>query len=249
MTSSTWTTGQIDRLGESLKSRKFSPELLVELDKYRSSFIPAYETVVSRLRGPLGYSVTGRPAKSTTALVDKLERQHARLSQVQDISGCRVVVEDIFVQEIALESLVVFLGTPRVVDRRNNPVNSYRAIHLIARMDGRAVEVQLRTELQHLWAEISEKMSDLTSPELKYGVGDPDALLLLRNLSQAVAGVEAEEAARRDFMRQLQARGQRVDKRAKKEIRRVEKRFFERRSRLMQLLRDVHNDFSQQLAA
>jgi ppGpp synthetase/RelA/SpoT-type nucleotidyltranferase len=205
--------------------------------------LPAYERVVSRLRS-LDYNVTGRPAKSTTALADKLERQHARLSQVQDIAGCRVVVEDVFLQEAALAAMEVYLDTPAVFDRRIHPSHGYRAVHLIAQVDGRRVEVQLRTELQHLWAEISEKLSDIVDPALKYGVGSQAELEFLRNLSQAIFKIEEVEAARRDFMADLQQRKLTVDKKAKKQIRQMERGFFNRRSQLLQLLRDVHGEFN-----
>jgi hypothetical protein len=61
--------------------------------------------------------------------------------------------------------------------------------------------------------------------------------------------VEEEEAARRDFMAQLQQQKLRVDKRAKKHIRQYERRFFERRSQLLQLLRTVHTEFHARAAA
>ena len=245
----TWTNNQIDKLGDQLRNRQFSAGLLISLDEYRASFLPAYELVVSRLRSSLRYSATGRPAKSTPALVDKLERQRVRLSQVQDIAGCRIVVDDIFLQDRAIHALEVFLDSPVVYDRRSNPSSGYRAVHLVAIVDGRRVEVQLRTELQHLWAEISEKISDTVDPDLKYGKGPQAELDFLRNLSLAVARVEEEEAARRDFMAQLQQQKLRVDKRAKKHIRQYERRFFERRSQLLQLLRNVHTEFHERAAA
>ncbi|MBI3306876.1 MAG: hypothetical protein HYZ84_03615 [Candidatus Omnitrophica bacterium] len=46
---------------------------------------------------------TGRPAKSTTSIVDKLHRESIRLSQLQDIAGCRIVVKDIQEQNSVAE--------------------------------------------------------------------------------------------------------------------------------------------------
>lgn len=237
-----WKNSKIDRLGDQLRSRAFDAELLTGLDEYRASFLPAYTSVVARLRDQLHYTVTGRPAKSTTALVDKLERQHVRLSQVQDIAGCRVVVEDIFLQERALSAMEVYLDAPAVFDRRANPSHGYRAIHLVATIENRKVEIQLRTELQHLWAEISEKISDLVGPSIKYGVGDESQIQLLQNLSIAVERVETEESARRDFMLRVQREGLTVNKKIKKDIRSFEKRFFQRRNQLIQLLLDVRDN-------
>lgn len=245
---STWSNTRIDRLGDQLRREEFSVGLLTDLDEYRTSFEAAYELVVARLRS-LNYSVTGRPAKSTTALVDKLQRQHVRLSQVQDIAGCRVVVEDIVIQDRALNAIDVYLDNPTIYDRRDNPSNGYRAIHAVSLVGGRKVEVQIRTELQHLWAEISEKIADTVGAEIKYGSGDPSSLLLLSNLSTAVHRVEQEEAARQVFMNKLNLSGASINKKAKKEIRGMERRFFEQRSRLTRLLKDIHADFSRQEAA
>ncbi|MFT3897180.1 MAG: hypothetical protein QM719_05725 [Thermomonas sp.] len=216
---------------------------MTELDEYRASFIPAYDLVVARLRGPLKYAVTGRPAKSTTALVDKLNRQHVRLSQVQDIAGCRIVVEDIVLQDQAVRALDVFIDNPKVYDRRKTSSNGYRAVHLVADIEGRKVEVQVRTKFQHLWAEISEKVSDTMGPDLKYGVGDPEALSFLNNLSVAILKVEQEEVARDQVQRQIKS-AVHIPGKIKRELRVIEKRFFARRSQLVQLLSDVHNDFS-----
>lgn len=49
----------------------------------------------------------------------------------------------------------------------------YRAIHFIAEISGKSVEIQVRTWLQHLWAEFSEKLSDVVDPAIKHG-GGPD---------------------------------------------------------------------------
>jgi putative GTP pyrophosphokinase len=84
----------IDRLGEALARGVVTPEAVTELDAYRRTFGAAYEVVVRRLRMELQLAPTGRPAKTTASIIDKLRRETIRLSQMQDIAGCRVVVED-----------------------------------------------------------------------------------------------------------------------------------------------------------
>ena len=42
--------------------------------------------------------------------------------------------------------------SPKVVDRRADPVQGSRAVHVIAFPGGVPVEVQVRTRLQHAWA-------------------------------------------------------------------------------------------------
>ena len=86
---------QIDRLGERLKKGNITEEDLRLLDEYRRSFTKAYETVVGIIRNEVTLEPTGRPAKSTSSISDKLRREHIRLTQIQDIAGCRLVVTDI----------------------------------------------------------------------------------------------------------------------------------------------------------
>jgi GTP pyrophosphokinase len=113
---------QIDRLGDRLRRGAFEKSDLRLLDGYRRSFGPAYESVVQTIRGRMGLQTSGRPAKSTNALVEKLKRESIRLTQVQDISGCRIVVPDVAEQDRVLDSLVDIFPGARVVDRRQKPL-------------------------------------------------------------------------------------------------------------------------------
>lgn len=57
--------------------RKGSPSEadLRMLDEYRRSFGEAYEKVVGTIREQLNLEPTGRPAKSTSSLIEKLHRE------------------------------------------------------------------------------------------------------------------------------------------------------------------------------
>jgi hypothetical protein len=122
-----------------------------------------------------------------------LKRESIRLSQLQDIAGCRVVVPSAVRQEQVLSRLTNRFPGSRIVDRRVQPSHGYRAIHLIVAVDGMLVEVQLRTALQHAWAELSEKTADMLDPAIKYG-GGPEAFRnALLDLSQVLERVERFE--------------------------------------------------------
>jgi ppGpp synthetase/RelA/SpoT-type nucleotidyltranferase len=163
---------QIDRLGDRLRRGPSSEADLRLLDEYRRSFGPAYESVIRTIREGLQLEPTGRPAKSTTSIVEKLRRESIRLSQIQDIAGCRVVVEHIAEEERVVGSLRSVFPGSTVIDRGAKPSFGYRAVHVIARTATKLIEIQVRTYLQHLWAELSEKSSDLFDPALKYGGGE-----------------------------------------------------------------------------
>jgi GTP pyrophosphokinase len=114
------------------------------------------------------------------------------LVQIQDIAGCRVVVEGMTEQEKTVASLLQVFENVTVIDRRQTPSFGYRAVHLIVRVSGRPVEVQIRTLIQHYWAESSEKLSD-ADPAVKYGGGAPEVRDILDRWSRSAAAIEAAE--------------------------------------------------------
>lgn len=184
---------QIDRLGERLKKGNISDDDLRLLDVYRRSFSEAYEFVVGAIKNDLGLAPTGRPAKSTTSIADKLRRESIRLTQIQDIAGCRLIVSDINNQETTVQSLSNIFEHTTVVDRRDKPSHGYRAVHVIVNYGGQMIEIQVRTLLQHLWAELSEKYSDVVNPKIKYGRGDKAIQAFLTKASFTVGVAEAIE--------------------------------------------------------
>ncbi len=195
------TKTKIDKLGERLRKGDDTEDDLKSLDVYRRSFGNAYEIVVGTIRQELALEPTGRPAKSTTALVEKLRRESIRLTQVQDIAGCRVIVADITEQERVVVSLKnLFIGST-VVDRRENPSYGYRAVHVIVSCEGKLIEIQVRTLLQHQWAELSEKFSDLIDPAIKYGGGNELVQSVLSETSEVIAETETIEATLAEILR------------------------------------------------
>ena len=97
-------------------------------------------------------------------------------------------------QDQVVERLSGELARAKVIDRRKRPSYGYRAVHIIATARNRLVEIQVRTELQHLWAQLSEKMADAGDPAIKYGGGDPEAQKVLSALSLAVQNLEDLES-------------------------------------------------------
>ncbi|HUI43565.1 MAG TPA: hypothetical protein VL523_16510 [Terriglobia bacterium] len=184
---------QVDLLGDRLRKGEVSDEDLRRLDSHRGSFAEAYHEVIAAVRAATQLEPTGRPAKSTTSIVEKLRRETIRLSQMQDIAGCRLVVEDIALQDRVVEELRGGFARVTVVDRRKQPSYGYRAVHLIPIFRNRAVEIQVRTELQHLWAQLSERLSDAVDPAIKYGGGDARTQSMLFNISNAIEALETWE--------------------------------------------------------
>ena len=159
--------------------------------------------MVRTIREQLHLEPSGRPAKSTPSLVEKLHRESIRLSQVQDIAGCRVVVADVAAQDQAVASLRTAFPVASVVDRRATPSYGYRAVHVVVQMTGKFVEIQVRTSLQHVWAEFSEKLSDSVDPGIKYGGGTSDLRDMLTSSSVTIRELEQVEGMLADLERRL----------------------------------------------
>ncbi len=184
---------KLDQLGERLRRREVTDDDFRLLDAFRRSFTAGYEEVLDVIRSTLGLEPTGRPAKSTSSIIEKLRRETIRLTQIQDIAGCRVVVPDSSAQESTVLQLVEVLSHVNAVDRRTNSSHGYRAVHLVVIADGKPIEIQVRTILQHLWAEFSEKMADVVDPAVKYGGGPEDVQKLLAEYSDTVEQMEELE--------------------------------------------------------
>jgi putative GTP pyrophosphokinase len=146
--------------------------------EFRASFLPAYQEVVERIRVGLGLAPTGRPEKTPESIIAKLQRSDTKLSRMQDIAGCRIVVDARWHLDTAVKALHSLFETARVVDRRQQPSFGYRAVHVIVRVQGRQVEVQVRAALQDQWANLVEAFSDIQGVDFKHGQEAPDGSTL-----------------------------------------------------------------------
>jgi hypothetical protein len=187
---------QIDRLGDRLRRGPIDEADMRMLDDDRLSFGDAYDHVIQAIREHLQLDPTGRPAKTTASIIDKLHRESIRLSQIQDIAGCRIVVAGLVEQNRVVDSLRTIFPGASVVDRRAVPSYGYRAVHVIVPASDQMVEIQVRSRLQHRWAELSEKCSDRFGPAVKYGGGSVAVRRMLMSASEMV--VESENDANPD---------------------------------------------------
>jgi putative GTP pyrophosphokinase len=180
----------IVNLGKRFAAGRGTERDIEELESFCQSFAPAYRHVFEEAI-QLGYSPTGRFPKSTASIGAKILRDHTRLTHMQDIAGIRIVVAKIVDQDLAVERLQA-IDPCEILDRRVRPNHGYRAVHLIFRVEGVAVEAQVRTELQHQWAEVSEKLAD-DYPDIKYGGGPVLQRTLLKGASDSIRGMEVIE--------------------------------------------------------
>jgi putative GTP pyrophosphokinase len=194
---------QIDRLGDRLRKDEHLDSDLELLDAFRSSFGDAQAAVVQKLR-ELGLNPVGRIAKTTPSIVGKLKRGRLKLTRIQDIAGCRIIVENIAEQDRVVALLIAEFPTNRVVDRREKPSHGYRAVHIIVETGGKSVEIQVRTQLQHLWASFSEETADAIDHSIKYGGGPSGFHDRLQEMSDRVARAESESESDQSLERRLE---------------------------------------------
>ncbi len=187
----TFSKSEVNRLGERLRSGSASTADLKLLDEYRRSFRPAFEEVETAVRLAVIGEVSGRSEKTTTSIEAKLRRSALQLSRIQDIAGLRIVGSDLSWQDATVAGLVAHWPDARVVDRRATPTFGYRAVHVIPVAMGLPIEVQVRTRLQHLWAQVSETAADRVGTALKYGGGPAYLTTLLLAISESVSRIES----------------------------------------------------------
>jgi putative GTP pyrophosphokinase len=125
---------QIDNLGECFKRDGSTAADVRELDEYRRSFGSEYEEVVATIERVLNVTPSGRRAKTIPSIVGKLQRESIRLSQIQDIAGCRIVVADRSMQDRTVNILTRTFADIEIKDRRVDPSYGYRAVHIIVQM-------------------------------------------------------------------------------------------------------------------
>lgn len=154
----------------------------------------------SRLRSVVlpGSAVDGR-AKEVRSTVEKLQRkpEYETVDRFQDNTGLRVICKDISEVErnvAAVKSeferskpLVTAKGTKDVEDNYiHKDKDGYRSHHLIVRSRaGSDMEIQIRTERQHQFAQWSHKMYKESDPwRMKNIVKAPETKLYQKRISR-----------------------------------------------------------------
>ena len=127
-------------------------------------------------------------------MVEKLRRSRTDLSRLEDIAGCRIVLPTMIEQQQVLDRIRGAWEVMRERDYQVTPRDGYRALHVVVRVQGRPVEVQVRTLLEDAWANASEALARSVDPEIKYGGGPSAAREILDNASLICDGLDARLA-------------------------------------------------------
>ena len=207
----TLTKSKIDRAGVALAKESFrDAEEMLELesvfDEYRKAHLEPLSETTLELQAWLNESradyYIAQRLKRKPQIVRKLNRLSVRLTQLQDIGGCRIILEknqDVDQVLAQLKSKVEAmrdLAITRVTDYREKgrDITGYRAVHVLLERNKRKLELQLRSRIQHYWAESIERTSVIYGRHLKEGEGDPTVISYFQNLSDAFYEIESGRA-------------------------------------------------------
>jgi ppGpp synthetase/RelA/SpoT-type nucleotidyltranferase len=193
------TRSALERLGKRLEKVSGPDQAdLASLQGLLVAYDDVLQEAVEKVRGGTSLEPTSR-LKTTGTILDKIRRHGGSiLKDMQDIAGMRIVSEmDRAVQDdLAANLASLFAGCgrrePKIVDRRDDPTSGYRAVHVVAWLDDATVEVQIRTGLQHRWADTFEKLGDLLGREIRY---DHPPSSLVGQAEDLLAGVVEDAAA------------------------------------------------------
>jgi putative GTP pyrophosphokinase len=118
--------------------------------------------------------------KRRQTILDKLKREPTLdLSRMQDIAGCRAVVENVDDLRRLERRITSRLKVVEYSDYIETPRRSgYRGVHVVVPYQGLSVEIQLRTRRMHAWALAAEHYSSVIGQNLKQDGDHPIQLFL-----------------------------------------------------------------------
>lgn len=203
------------RLGKPVDLRKVA-EAYPILDRFRQGWsidpwpLTAVNMGLRSMVGTLGLDAeVSQRLKRTRRIIDKLAHYPTmRLSQMDDVGGCRVVVDRLDDLH-RLRARIRDRWAPHLVDESDyltHPkADGYRAIHLIVRRHGHLVEVQLRTRRQHIWATTVEQVEAQRGCRIRELAADAATVSALRGASELIDQVDRNVAPAPELVRQVDA--------------------------------------------
>lgn len=181
-----YTSGEIKRAGKALMINKKDKSSLDTLAYFRGDHAKPLENAYSLIHQFLENEkdvLIAKRLKRTPSIINKLVRlqdKNTQLSTMQDIGGCRVVLNTIrsvnkFFKNLIKEGTFKLKHNYIEVPKKSG----YRSVHLIGKFDNgygrkRTIELQVRTYIQHSWATAVEIVDLFTKESIKSNTGSKD---------------------------------------------------------------------------
>ncbi len=156
-------------------------------------------------------SLSVQRLKRVPSIIKKLKRVYKgnkptmKLSQMQDIAGCRAVISNVRLVNKLYNNYYLKGDIKHKRIKENNYIISpkkdgYRSIHLIYKYNtdrkgkeiynGLLVEIQIRSKLQHIWATAVEIVDFFTRQGIKFNKGKKEWVYFFKLVSSAFAKIE-----------------------------------------------------------
>ncbi len=198
----------IDRAGQMLSKETYKTTDDIEsseniFDEFRRTHLQPLSSTTVEIQNWLkqdgsDYFIAQR-LKRKPQILRKLKRFNVRLTQLQDIGGLRIIVN----RNIDVDKLVDFITQKlktqqtitikKIVNYREKgrDDSGYRATHIILERNGVHLELQIRSRIQHYWAELIERTSVIYGHFLKELEGDPIIINYFKKLSDLFYEIES----------------------------------------------------------
>lgn len=174
------------------------------LNNWRASHAYPLQVIANDLRKNNPDAIVVQRLKRLDSIVGKLQRnQTMNLYKMQDLGGCRVIVDSI---DEVYKSLNNYRKSSfhHIFKKENDYIqepkdSGYRSFHMVYQYyDNKDlsynknifIEIQFRTKLQHIWATAVEVMGIYTNSQLKASIGDEDILRFFLLTSSIFAQIE-----------------------------------------------------------
>jgi ppGpp synthetase/RelA/SpoT-type nucleotidyltranferase len=198
---------RIDRAGQALANPPVEEtfehlELEDVFDAYRAKHLEPLTKLTLAIQSWLvGYGkkyYIAQRLKRKPQIARKLRRFHVRLTQLQDIGGLRIIVENNnavdelsnHIEKMLRDDPKYSIKKPTDYREKGRDRTGYRAVHRIVTYEGVTLEIQIRSRIQHYWAENIEKTSVIYGHQLKEEQGHKDVISYFKALSDIFFDVE-----------------------------------------------------------
>lgn len=187
------TNSRLESIGKRLAEGRETVQDLAIIEKFQRHIARGTNEMFEKIGSlvastrPTPIVMTERPRKRLDSIRKKLQREKTRLSTMQDLAGCRIIAAS----QLEADQLLEVLRSSFPGDTRfpNGSRSGYRAIHFIAHANELKYEVQIRTDVEDAWAQLSESL-DERYPGAKYGNGPEIVTEVLKNLSREISFFE-----------------------------------------------------------
>lgn len=147
--------------------------------------------------------ITAGRLKRMASIRKKLRRGTTTLLQIQDLGGCRAILDNMDdvnavvaayrngASDHAVREDTSYIEQPKPGGYRSHHfVLDFQGDEDVAMYNGRRIEIQIRTQLQHIWATAVESIGLIRGEDFKAGEGDSDWLRLFELMASEFAYVE-----------------------------------------------------------